>query len=259
MISLSKTIANFTAKLRLILFFIILFTTTATSSIAAPRSSIKCSSDLLHRVPFPHQNKLAELLRRITGFTQLAFTPEGFLIVNTDQFTSGSETARQVIRQALSANVTMEIQDHSHSESINFGQFEAVDFCDVRHPTDLQRLWEVRLDFEDFVQMKAPPEVQESFNEGFVFLHEVLHGLGKADTKEVGQIGECEAIVNQMRDELGLALRTQYHGEWLRFSSPFNWQRLQFKRLVPMRGKLIWKKLSLEFLPGAKTIPRTIG
>ena len=214
---------------------------------------------LLHQVPSPHQVKLAELLQRITGFTQLTFTPEGFLVVDTDQYQQGSATARKVIREALAANATMEIQDHSRSESINFGQFEAIDITDMNQPTRTDTRWEVRLDFEDFAQMKAPPEVRESFNEGFVFLHEVLHGLGKADTKQVGQIGECEAVVNQMRRELGLALRLQYHGERLRFSSPFNWQRLPFKRLISTRGKLIWKKLSLEFLPGAKTIPKIIG
>lgn len=256
---LSNFKASFKVRLRFILFSIILLTTGSSAAIAAPNSRIRCSTERLHQVPSPHQIKLAELLRHITGFTQLTFTPEGFLNLDTEQYQEGSATAREAIREAIAANAMMEIQDHSRSESINFGQFEAIDITVMNQPGLAHTRWEVRLDFEDFVQMNAPPEVRESFNEGFVFLHEVLHGLGKADTKEVGQIGECEAIVNQMRDELGLALRTQYHGEWLRITSPSHWQRLQFKRLVSTRGKLIWKKLSLEFLPGAKTIPKTIG
>ena len=108
-------------------------------------------------------------------------------------------------------------------------------------------------DFDDFIQMSAPPEVRESFNEGFVFLHEVLHGLGKTDAKQFGQIGECEEAVNQMRQELGLVLRTQYHSERVSTTGNFHRQRLPFKRLVSLGGKLSWKESYLYFLPGRKT------
>lgn len=255
MVFLSNFKNSFKAKLRFLLFSIILLTTGASASFAIPNSRIRCSTDLSHQVPTPHQKKLAELLQRITGFTQLAFTPEGFLVVATDQYTQGSATAREVIRQALATQAMLEIQDHSRSESINFGQFETVILTRHDQPSLPQTRWDIRLDFDDFIQMSAPPEVRESFNEGFVFLHEVLHGLGKADAKQVGQIGECEEVVNQMRQELGLVLRTQYHSERVATMGNFHRQRLPFKRLVSLEGKLSWKELYLYFLPGQKSWP----
>ena len=253
MVLLSNFKANFKVRLRFMLFSIILLTTGSSASIAAPNSRIRCSPELLHQVPSPHQIKLAELLQRITGLTQLTFTPEGFLVVDTDEFIQGSATAREVIREVLAANATMEIQDHSRSESINFGQFETIILSKHDQPSLTQTRWDVRLDFDDFIKMSAPPEVRESFNEGFVFLHEVLHGLGKADAKQVGQIGECEEVVNQMRHELGLVLRTQYHSERVSTTGNFHRQRLPFKRLVSLGGKLSWKESYLYFLPGRKT------
>lgn len=248
-------LASFSARIRFIFFSIILLTTGTSNVLAVPNYRIKCSTDLRHQVPSVHQHKLAGLLQRITGFTNLSFTPGGVLNVDTDQYSQGSATARDVIQQAISADATMEIQNHPRSESINFGQFERVSVRRQDQPDIEYERWEIRLDFNDFAHMEAPPEVRESFNEGFVFLHEVLHGLGKNDTKQIGEIGECEEVVNQMRRELGLVLRTQYRSERVSTRDVFLKQRLQFKRLDSHDGTSLRKKFYLYFFPGLKTIP----
>ena len=95
---------------------------------------------------------------------------------------------------------------------MNFGQLdEGTHYEDgANHKKFL--IWRVRIDFDDFRNMQASPEIQETFDPGIAVLHEFLHSVGHKDPTTLGEMGECEEIINQVRTELGMPLRDRYHG-----------------------------------------------
>lgn len=205
-----------------------LASTTAEAEI--PKSpGIWLSQQIEHKLPDLHKEQLAQELRRITGWTELKFGEDGrFLPGDVSAATGGAAIARQILLCAFGSGDVFIIEDHSGSPSVNFGQMdEGTHYEDVKLPCQLL-IWRVRLDFDDFRQMQASPEVRESFNAGFTMLHELLHGLGYRDPKQPEEIGDCERVVNQARAELGLPLRDQYFAEPLRMTPNLFTVRLRF-------------------------------
>ena len=203
---------------------------------AVPRASgIWCNREPDWALSAEHERVLTQSLRRITGLCDLSFAADGSLSLG-DVSEGGAATARQILQQVLCSGMAFIIQDHSNSAAINFGQLDEGLIYEDETRRRLM-IWQVRLDFADFSEMQAPPEVRASFDEGFTLLHELLHGLGLKDTLRAEEVGECEQTLNRARAELGLPLRDQYFGEpthlapgitsvRLRFSS----QRSPFKR-----------------------------
>jgi hypothetical protein len=115
------------------------------------------------------------------------------------------------------------------------------------------------LDFADFQNMEAAPEVRAAFDEGFAFLHELLHGLGLQDTGTHNEIGDCEQIVNKIRADLGLPLRDQYLGDLLSITPKIKTVRLRFKS-QQVSGKTVsrWKNQYLFFAFYAESEPEWI-
>ncbi|HZS07280.1 MAG TPA: hypothetical protein VFD58_20755 [Blastocatellia bacterium] len=202
-------------------------------------------------LPAEEQELLATRLRQITGWKGLRFINGGELATGDIFVTEGgSALARRVLLKALRSGRRFVIEDHSGSPLVNFGQLDqGTDYEDVKNHIRLI-IWRVRLDFQDFREMQASPPVREAFDPGLTLLHELLHGLGYRDTKVVGEIGECEQIINRIRTELGLPLRHQYHGEIIRLSPHITSVRLRFN--IPMQGdnegRIRWKCRYLFFL-----------
>lgn len=160
------------------------------------------------------QAQLIESLRRLTGWQQMGFTATGWLeignrtVVETGQ--ASSPSARVVLTRAQQGQHVFIVEAHTGSPDVSFGQLdEGLVYEDSLRHLRL-KIWRLRLDLADFKRIAAPARVLAAFDPGFVFLHELLHGLGYPDPERFGEVGPCETQVNQMRTEMDLPLRTQY-------------------------------------------------
>src|SRR5262245_45374330 len=186
------------------------------------------SGEAGHKPAGAHVEELTRSLRRITGFGELHFAKDGSLVIGAAQ-SGGSALARRILSSSLNSGFVFIIEDHSRSQSVNFGQLnEGLRYEDSITGLRLT-IWRVRLDFDDFREMQASREVRDSFDVGFTTLHELLHGLGYKDAAGVYELGECEETLNRARAELGLPLRDQYFGDALRVARHFVSVRLRFR------------------------------
>lgn len=205
-----------------------------TSAIAAeplPKSSgIWLSRHPQWQLSDQNEKQLIEHLRRLTGLPELQFGENGKLSLgNVAAAEEGSTVARQILSCAIGSGHIFLIEDHDNSPAVNFGQMdEGTNYEDSIVGCQFL-IWRVRLDFDDFREMEAPPEVHDSFNSGITMLHELLHGLGYRDAKELEEVGECEDLINQARAELSLPVREQYFGESLHMTKHFSTVRLRFR------------------------------
>ena len=211
------------------------------------------------RFSAPEKERLLRSLRRITGWTQLHINENGHLtLAQADEFVAGSAWARQVLIGALRSGHRFLVENHAHSLAVNFGQLdEGTTYEDVQAGIKLT-IYRLRLDGVDFQQMEAPAELRATFDEGFTFFHELLHGLGFHDTNIPNEIGACEKIVNQIRAELGLPLRDHYLGETVIATVQFKVIRLRFQRAgattVSSRRKKQYLFFLLQTAPSAASV-----
>lgn len=187
------------------------------------------SGEARHKLTSDHEEELTRSLRRITGLRELRFAEDGLISPGEKVTTAhGSETARNILSRALRSGFVFIIEDHSGAPAVNFGQLdEGLKYEDIR--TGLRLLvWRVRLDFQDFREIQAPPEARSSFDVGFT----LLHGLGYKDATSVEKLGECEEMISQARAELGLPLRDQYFGDTLHIAPAVVIVRLRFRAVA---------------------------
>lgn len=196
------------------------------------------------------KDQLLVSLRRLTGWTQLRVDARDCLLLErANESVGGSLWARRVIRAALRSGHRFLMENHADSVTVNFGQLdEGTTYEDPDAGLKLT-IFRVRLDFVDFQKMEASPAVRAAFDEGFTFLHELLHGLGWQDTDIPNEIGDCEQLVNKMRTELGVPLRDHYLGDVLLETRGFRTVRVRFKQQEGAgRTTARWKKHYLFFV-----------
>ncbi len=197
-----------------ITLFSLFYSQPSKAQITQPREKgIWLSREANHKLTSEQEQLLIASLRRITGLQQLAFTSNGALnLGEPTSYTKGSQTARAILQQTLASGSMFILENHSNSQTVNFGQLD--EGLHYENTVTLQKfmIWCVRIDFDDFRTMQTSAEVREAFDSGFTLLHELLHALGHKDPANVGEIGECEEIINQMRTELRLPTREHYHG-----------------------------------------------
>src|SRR5260370_28061217 len=102
---------------------------------------------------------------------------------------------------------------------VRFGEIEEVEYSNDA-TNQHASVWWIRLDFADFQRIDASPRVRASFDEGFTLLHELLHALGYHDASDASELGACETILNQVREELGLPLRLEHFATPVRTLTP---------------------------------------
>lgn len=214
------------------------------------RSGILFAPKPGHSLSVEKERQLEQALRRLTGLEDLSFSDDGWLSLGGASKTQGgSSTAREILARALSSNLVYIVEDHSSSSDVHFGQLdEGLKYSDDRTNEAPITVWRLRLDFEDFRQMQAAPEVRASFDEGITLLHELLHGFGLKDTRRADEIGQCEEMVNRVRSELELPLRDSYLGEEQRVTAFLYTIRLRFKSRVPHPSRPRWKSQYLFFI-----------
>jgi hypothetical protein len=157
-----------------------------------------------------HRDDLADKLRRITGWQDLDFGKDGGLILGKTQPVGGSQTARELLAAAVAGKNLMVLEDASRRQDVVFCR--VVEGRWTGDQADKPPVFVILIDFEDFAHLMGEEAALASFNVGWGVLHEIDHVVNDADdpTRE-GETGECEALINRMRRECGLAERAEYH------------------------------------------------
>jgi hypothetical protein len=186
------------------------------------------------------REQLAAKLRNITGLSELKFDDNGFLRTAVDSVASGgSQSARQLLANAISGTNLVVIEDASNSSEVAF--------CRVipgRWKEDAAGkppVFVIQIDFADFDQVVGDERALEAFNVGWGFLHELDHIVNDSpDAISLGDTGECEAHINQMRRECNLPERSEYFSTLLPMADPaFRTRlvRIAFEEPLPAANK----------------------
>lgn len=155
------------------------------------------------------REELARKLRAITGWASLNFDTEGVLRLGAEGSSNGSQSARDLLVQAVNSDNYIVIEDASSRSDVAFCRVVPARF---RTPNGTKlRAYIVLIDFADFRQLLGDDEARAAFDVGWGFLHEVDHVVADSrDAEEQGLIGDCESHINVMRSEIGLPLRVEY-------------------------------------------------
>ena len=156
-----------------------------------------------------HQEQLINKLKKITGWTTLSFTGEGALVIETGAFVKGSKSARNLLTQANAGQSVIVLEDASSRSDVAFCR--VVPGRWARNRLAGIDAYVVLIDFADFEQIAGDAVARRAFDVGWAVLHELDHVVtNAADTDVNDHVGECEAHINKMREELGLPVRASY-------------------------------------------------
>ncbi|MDQ3667987.1 MAG: hypothetical protein M3410_15725 [Acidobacteriota bacterium] len=168
-------------------------------------SNIVCRSSLA----LERREELARRLRKITGWSDLRFDRSGALRLGTTNPVGGSKKARELLSQAVMGGTAVVLEDASKSADVAFcqvlpGKWKA-------NVPDNRPAFVVRIDFADFENVLGDERALQSFDAGWGLLHELDHVVNNSlDATCLGDPGECEAHINEMRRECGLPQRAEY-------------------------------------------------
>jgi hypothetical protein len=170
------------------------------------RNNIVCREELSRA----RREELAHKLRKITGLSDLKFDDNGILrSTGARTALGGSASAKALLANAIKGRNVVVIEEASNSPDVAF--------CRVipgrwkENAAGKPPAFVVQIDFEDFDRVVGDEPALEAFNVGWGFLHELDHIVNdSADATSLGDSGECEAHINQMRRECNLPERADY-------------------------------------------------
>ncbi len=194
------------------------------------------------------RDDLTNKLRAITGWHSLDFDENGALRLGQGAHSGGSESARQLLRDAASGGKVMVLEDASDRADVVFCR--VVEGRWTKGADGKPPVFVILIDFADFSRLTGDHAALAAFNVGWGMLHEVDHVVrDSVDPSEVGVAGECEEAINRMRRECGLAERAEYFFTYLpgADTSEFmtKYVRIAFDRREPTTNKkkrywLVW-------------------
>jgi hypothetical protein len=156
-----------------------------------------------------HQQQLTAKLRKITGLPALKFDENGTLREGAGEPVGGSRSARALVANAIHGGDVVVLEDASNRSDVAFcrvipGKWKS-------NLAGSPPVFVVQIDFVDFDRVVGDERALEAFNVGWGLLHELNHIVNDSpDTISLGDTGECEAHINQMRRECDLPERTDY-------------------------------------------------
>ncbi len=167
-------------------------------------SNVVCRSGLA----VERREELAGKLRKITGWSNLKFDPAGVLRLGTNPV-DGSKKARELLSRVVMGGTAVVLEDASKHADVAFcqvlpGKWKA-------NVSDSRPAFVVRIDFADFENVIGDAPALQAFDAGWGLLHELDHVINNSlDAACLGEPGECEAHINEMRRECGLPQRAEY-------------------------------------------------
>jgi hypothetical protein len=191
-------------------------------------SNVVCREELSNA----RREELTAKLRKITGLAELTFDRDGFLrlpdkttigdstIVGGRKIAggsaiaggsemAGSESARALLASAVNGHSVVVIEDASGRSDIVFCRVVPGKW--TKTAADKPPVFVAQIDFADFDQIVGDERALEAFNVGWGLLHELDHVVSDSpDASALGETGECEAHINQMRRECNLPERADY-------------------------------------------------
>lgn len=155
------------------------------------------------------REQLATKLRKITGLRDLKFDDYGILRFTDNRIDLGSASAIELLANASNGRNVVVIEDASSSSDVAFCR--VIPGSWKENAAGKPPVFVVQIDFTDFDQLVGDDRALEAFNVGWGLLHELDHVVNdSADADALGQTGECEAHLNQMRRECNLPERADY-------------------------------------------------
>lgn len=152
---------------------------------------------------------LAAKLRVITGWPELKFDEGGILRLGSADADQGSQTARNLLRQAQAGPSVIILEDASNRQDVVFAR--VVPGRWKNHTSEMPPTFVVLIDFSDFDHLMGDRDALRSFDAGWGLLHEIDHVVNDSeDAETASDAGECEDHINLMRRECNLPLRTDY-------------------------------------------------
>lgn len=187
-----------------------------------------------------HREELATKLRRITGFPDLKFDGDGLLREGSMAPLGGSESARELVANAIAGRNVVVLEDASNRSEVAF--------CRVipgkwkKNAAGSPPVFVIQIDFADFDQVVGDEPALGAFNVGWGLLHELDHIVNDSpDGMALGETGECEAHINQMRRECNLPQRADYFSTLLPLTADSDFStrfvRIAFEQQQPQTNK----------------------
>ena len=156
-----------------------------------------------------HRNELVNQLRKITGWTKLTFNSDGGLSIDSTDTLPGSKGAQSLLARAVSGDKLIVLEDASSRADVAFCRVVPGKWTTGNAARPVAYV--VLIDFTDFERIVGDKEARASFHVGWGVLHEIDHVVSDTEDSEVdGDLGECEAHINAMREEVGLPVRANY-------------------------------------------------
>jgi len=205
-----------------------------------------------------HRLDLTEKLRRITGWSNLAFAADGALETGNTQPHGGSLSARLLLEKAISGRQIIIVEDASNRSDVAFAS--VVPGRWLRKVAYQPEAYVVMIDFADFDNLIGDKPARDAFNAGWAALHELEHAVNdSADPAQLNEVGDCETSINVMRRELNLPERTAYFHTVLPLSGdsqnfPTTFVRLAFEtRADTQQKKRYWLMWDAAIVGGSTT------
>ena len=202
-----------------------------------------------------HRTELENRLKAITGWHDLRFTLDGTLVVGTNRQTSGSSSARELLKKAVSGNRIILFENATGRKDIAFCRVGLGTLVGEMSPL----VFVVLIDFDDFKQVTGDRQARAAFDVGWAVLHELDHVVeDSVDPEIAGVSGDCEKHINRMRQELNLPIRADYYYSFLPVKSDSSlisrFVRLGFHLRDQVSGKtkrywLLWDAAVVGGLP----------
>ncbi len=226
-------------------------------------SSNKTASRIICREELSpaRREQLANKLRAITGWTELAFDQNGALQLGSAAAVGGSQSARELIDRAVFGRNVLILEDASNRSDVVFCRVVPGRWNNGNQGKP--PAYVVLIDFADFDHLMGDKAALKAFDVGWGLLHELDHVINdSADSDSLPDAGECEEHINVMRRECNLPLRTDYfftffpHAGQSDFKTRF--VRLAFEQEDPASTKhrywLIWDAAIVGGLPARDEI-----
>ena len=184
------------------------------------------------------REQLAAKLQKISGWPDLNFDSAGVLRQGPGDFIGGSKSARELLTKVMLGTNAVVLEDVSRNSDVVFMRVVPGQWKTTNGPP----AYVVQIDFADFDYVMGDELARKAFDVGWALLHELDHIANDSqDANALGEMGECESRINQMRVECNLPKRIDYFYTFSPLtrsnSNATKLVRLAFEQTWPSSGK----------------------